>query len=166
MFGILLAMSCLQHGQVRGSVEFLGEISDPEPGPFANGSVVRRILADDHPEQGGFPRAVSTDEADPGFRTEMGRRLGKKAFSSGTVWSKIQCGSSFNPVHSKYRLGLQNREKKYGKARWDPTTTRSWWSWPGLNRRPRECHSRALPTAPQPHSEVFSEKNRQQAKQR
>lgn len=26
-----------------------------------------------------------------------------------------------------------------------------WWSWPGLNRRPRECHSRALPTAPQPH---------------
>ena len=26
-----------------------------------------------------------------------------------------------------------------------------WWSWPGLNRRPRECHSRALPTALQPH---------------
>src|SRR5690606_35614525 len=28
-----------------------------------------------------------------------------------------------------------------------------WWSWPGLNRRPRECHSRALPTALQPHTE-------------
>ena len=26
-----------------------------------------------------------------------------------------------------------------------------WWSWPGSNRRPRECHSRALPTALQPH---------------
>ncbi len=30
-----------------------------------------------------------------------------------------------------------------------------WWSWPGLNRRPRECHSRALPTAPQPHPGRF-----------
>ncbi len=29
-----------------------------------------------------------------------------------------------------------------------------WWSWPGLNRRPRECHSRALPTALQPHSQA------------
>ena len=29
----------------------------------------------------------------------------------------------------------------------------NWWSWPGLNRRPRECHSRALPTALQPHTE-------------
>ena len=28
-----------------------------------------------------------------------------------------------------------------------------------MNRRPRECHSRALPTAPQPHSEVFSQKH-------
>jgi hypothetical protein len=28
----------------------------------------------------------------------------------------------------------------------------NWWSWPGLNRRPRECHSRALPTALQPHT--------------
>ena len=80
MFGILLAMSRLQHGQVRGGVEFLGKIADPEPGPFANGPVVRRILPDDHPEQGRFPRAVSADEADPGFRTEVGRCLGKKRF--------------------------------------------------------------------------------------
>ncbi len=28
---------------------------------------------------------------------------------------------------------------------------KNWWSWRGLNPRPRECHSRALPTAPQPH---------------
>ncbi len=35
-----------------------------------------------------------------------------------------------------------------------PIAEEGWWSWPGLNRRPRECHSRALPTAPQPHSEV------------
>ncbi len=35
-----------------------------------------------------------------------------------------------------------------------PEKEEGWWSWPGLNRRPRECHSRALPTAPQPHSEV------------
>ena len=30
-----------------------------------------------------------------------------------------------------------------------------WWSWPGLNRRPRECHSRALPTALQPHELIW-----------
>jgi hypothetical protein len=28
---------------------------------------------------------------------------------------------------------------------------RGWWTWPGSNRRPRECHSRALPTALQAH---------------
>src|SRR5574340_192799 len=35
-----------------------------------------------------------------------------------------------------------------------------WWSWPGLNRRPRECHSRALPTAPQPHASLMSHVHR------
>ena len=27
----------------------------------------------------------------------------------------------------------------------------SWWTWPGSNRRPPECHSGALPTALQAH---------------
>jgi site-specific DNA recombinase len=34
----------------------------------------------------------------------------------------------------------------------DPgSTSVRWWTWSGSNRRPRECHSRALPTAPQAH---------------
>ena len=80
MFGVLLAMGRLKHGQVRGGVEFLGEIPDTEPGPFSDCPVVRRIHTHNHPEQGGFSRSVSAHEADPGFRTEVGRCLGKERF--------------------------------------------------------------------------------------
>ena len=53
------------------------------------------------------------------------------------------------------------RRLKYEKSQNSRRDARSavWWSWPGLNRRPRECHSRALPTAPQPHSGRFRDQN-------
>ena len=71
-----------------------------------------------------------------------------------SIWSIVQSGKT----EVGLAPGSQNQRKnERNRGGFRPTATSSWWSWPGLNRRPRECHSRALPTAPQPHSEVFSE---------
>ena len=166
MFRVFVAMGGLKNGPVRGHVEFLREISDAEPGPLSDRTIVGPVFADHHAEQGGFARSVPADEADAGFRTKMGRGLGKERFR------RVPFGDRLNVDHrsiqtdtvSVSRRASKERSRKWGKIpvgakRCRPVADR-WWSWPGLNRRPRECHSRALPTAPQPHVETFSEKQR------
>lgn len=56
------------------------------------------------------------------------------------------------PVQLLGGCELLYRETRLARQKVFDRQIKSWWSWPGLNRRPRECHSRALPTAPQPHT--------------
>src|SRR5690606_31060966 len=49
--------------------------------------------------------------------------------------------------------GTRRREPAKRKTLWNPGSRGLiWWSRAGSNRRPRECHSRALPTELRPHA--------------
>ena len=49
-------------------------------------------------------------------------------------------------------LGKDHPKDKGGRiSRFGPLL-KVWWSWGGSNPRPLECHSSALPAAPQPHT--------------
>ncbi len=68
---------------------------------------------------------------------------------------EIESGRCGQREHSRIQkhLWVLSVGSRYEKPMINRPYARSavWWSWPGLNRRPRECHSRALPTALQPH---------------
>ena len=65
MFGIQIAMGGVQHGLARNSFEFLREVADAETRTLADGSLVRRFLPKDHPEERGLAGAVGSHQADP-----------------------------------------------------------------------------------------------------
>ena len=65
MFGVQIAMGGVQHGLARDSFEFLREVADAETRTFADGSLVRRFLREDHPEERGLAGAVGSYQADP-----------------------------------------------------------------------------------------------------
>src|SRR5439155_17430419 len=99
---------------------------------------------------------VADDEAQMSRR--FNQRLGwgelKPPGGKGTIRSHLIEVSGSNEVWYSPRISASWRQSNY-PPRVDRTRRfkRSlvWWSWPGLNRRPRECHSRVLPTALQPH---------------
>ena len=64
-------MGGIEHRLAGNRFQFLREISDSESRAFADRSFVRRILAEDHPEQGRLADAIRADQTHTGSRSKM-----------------------------------------------------------------------------------------------
>ena len=71
-------MGGVQHGLARDGFEFLREVADAETRTLADGSLVRRLLLKDHPEEGGLAGAIGSHQTDPRTGAEMRRRALKQ----------------------------------------------------------------------------------------